>query len=110
MSKGDPAPTFAALGDPARCKVVERLATGPVSASELAKYAGTSPSSMSRHLKVLMVAGLIEDERSSADARVRLFRLRADDLASTTAWLDQVQAHWHTNLASFRSHVERRTS
>lgn len=65
---------------------------------------------MSRHLKVLLNAGLIEDERSSADARVRLFRMRTEDLAATTAWLDQVQAHWRSNLASFRAHVEKHTS
>lgn len=99
---------FAALADPVRCRVVERLGTGPASAGDLAVHAGRTPSSMSRHLKTLTAAGLVADERSPADARVRLFRLEADELAATTAWLDQVQAHWRANLASFRDHVERR--
>ena len=108
MVKSWPSATFAALADPVRCSVVERLGAGALSAGELASHTGSSPSSISRHLKVLLDAGLVEDDRSPVDARVRLFHLRTDGLAATSAWLDQVQAHWRDNLVSFRSHVEKR--
>jgi DNA-binding transcriptional ArsR family regulator len=108
MVKSWPAATFSALADPVRCTVIERLGTGALSAGELATHTGSSPSSISRHLKVLLDAGLVEDDRSPVDARVRLFHLRSDGLAATSAWLDEVQAHWQANLDSFRSHVEER--
>ncbi|HLS45482.1 MAG TPA: metalloregulator ArsR/SmtB family transcription factor [Ornithinicoccus sp.] len=106
MRTDPPAAAFEALGDPVRCGVLERLGERPHSAGELAELAGVSPSSMSRHLRTLLRAELITDERGSHDARVRMFRLHPEGLAATTAWLDQVQAHWRSNLASFKAHVE----
>jgi DNA-binding transcriptional ArsR family regulator len=64
---------------------------------------------MSRHLRVLLDAGVIEDERVPEDARVRLFRLRPESLAGLHAWLDQIQAEWNEQLQAFKRHVERRT-
>jgi DNA-binding transcriptional ArsR family regulator len=63
---------------------------------------------MSRHLRVLLDGGLVEDERLAGDARVRVFRLRPEPLHDLRAWLDQVQAHWTEQLRSFRSHAEER--
>ncbi len=63
---------------------------------------------MSRHLRVLLDAGVVVDERVVTDARVRVFRLRPDSLVALQAWLDQVQAHWNEQLQSFKQHVERR--
>lgn len=110
MSNGVPVVVFAALADPVRCRVIEQLGAGPLSAGELAQQTCSSPSSMSRHLKVLLAADLVADARSPDDARVRVFRLQTEQLAATTAWLDQVQAHWRTNLDSFRAHVQKRLS
>jgi DNA-binding transcriptional ArsR family regulator len=64
---------------------------------------------MSRHLKVLLQAGIINDERTDRDARMRYFRLRPQSLTALQAWLDQLQAHWDEQLASFKRHVEERT-
>jgi DNA-binding transcriptional ArsR family regulator len=102
--------SFAALADPVRCEVIEQLGAGPASAGELAHRTGSSPSSMSRHLKVLLDAAQEADDRSPTDARVRMFHLRTGSLAATAAWLDQVEAHWRANLDSFRAHVEKRIS
>ena len=62
---------------------------------------------MSRHLRVLLAAGVIDDERIAEDARARVFRLRPGSLVALQAWLDQLQAEWDEQLASFKRHLER---
>ena len=62
---------------------------------------------MSRHLRVLLQAGVVTDERLAEDARARVFRLRPESLVALRAWLDQLQAQWEEQLASFKRHVER---
>jgi hypothetical protein len=61
---------------------------------------------MSRHLRVLLDAGLVVDERPSHDARARVFRLRPEAMDTVQAWLDDLQAHAGAQLASFKRHVE----
>ena len=61
---------------------------------------------MSRHLRVLLEAGIVADERVPEDARVRLFRLRPESVEAVQAWLDQLQAHWNEQLGSFKRYVE----
>jgi DNA-binding transcriptional ArsR family regulator len=100
---------FGALADPTRRRVVELLGARPYRAGDLARELGTSAPVMSRHLRVLLRAGLVTDERPRDDARGRIFSLRADELAAVSAWLDQVQAHWSEQLGAFRRHVERRS-
>ncbi len=97
---------FNALADPTRRRVVELLGEGTLRAGELAREAGTSAPVMSRHLRVLLDAGLVADERPPGDARLRVFRLRRESLLEVQAWLDQLQAHWNEQLASFKSYVE----
>jgi DNA-binding transcriptional ArsR family regulator len=63
---------------------------------------------MSRHLRILLQAGLVVDERTTRDARLRYFRLRPESMVALRAWLDQLQAHWDEQLGSFRRHVEAR--
>jgi len=98
---------FAALADRTRRQVVQLLGEGPRRAGELATAAGVSAPAMSRHLRVLLQAGLVADERTAADARARVFRLRPQPVAALAAWLDQLQAHWDEQLQSFKRHVER---
>jgi DNA-binding transcriptional ArsR family regulator len=100
------ATVFSALADPARRQVVQLLGESPRRAGDLASAVGMSAPAMSRHLKVLLEAGIIADERTAHDARLRYFRLRPQSLAALQAWLDQIQAHWDEQLASFRRHVE----
>jgi DNA-binding transcriptional ArsR family regulator len=112
MSSHRPAVTavanlFEALADPARRQVVELLGTRPARAGELAAAVGMSPPAMSKHLRHLLRAGLVTDERDAADARARVFRLRPQSVAAMQAWLDQLQAHWDEQLSSFQAHVDR---
>jgi DNA-binding transcriptional ArsR family regulator len=99
---------FEVLADPTRRRVVQLLGERPCRAGELAQAAGTSAPVISRHLRILLEAGLVADERVPGDARVRVFRLRPEPLVALQAWLDQVQAHWNEQLGAFKRHVERR--
>ena len=99
-------PVFQALADPTRLGVVQLLSAGPRRAGELADASGVSAPVMSKHLRVLLDAGVVVDERPPGDARVRIFRLRPDSVVALQAWLDQLQAHWDEQLGSFKRHVE----
>jgi DNA-binding transcriptional ArsR family regulator len=106
----DVAALFGAMSDATRRQVVQLLGAGPRRAGELATAAGTTAPAMSRHLRVLLQAGIIADERTAQDARARVFRLRPQSMVALQAWLDQLQAHWDAQLQSFKRHVEGRTA
>jgi DNA-binding transcriptional ArsR family regulator len=101
---------FEALADPRRRQVVQMLSVRPHRAGELANAAGMSAPAMSRHLRTLLDAGLIEDERTRDDARLRVFRLRPQSFVAVQAFLDQLQADWNVQLRSFKRHVEAKKS
>jgi DNA-binding transcriptional ArsR family regulator len=98
---------FSVLADPTRRRVIELLACRPHRAGELATRAGTSPQAMSNHLRVLLDAGIVTDERLAGDARARVFRLRPQALTDAQAWFDQLQAEWRDQLTAFKDHAER---
>ena len=97
-----------ALADPTRQRVIQLLRGGPRRAGELAKASGTSAPTMSRHLRVLLRAGIVGDDRPSDDARARVFWLRPEAIGAVRAWLDQLQVAGDEQLAAFKKHVERR--
>ena len=99
-----------ALADPTRRQVVQLLGERPYRAGELATASGTSAPVMSRHLRVLLEAGVVVDERVPADARLRVFRLRPEPIGALQAWLDQLKAHWDEQLGAFKRHVERKVA
>ena len=82
--------TFGALGDATRRAVVELLRDGPRRAGDLADAAKVSAPVMSRHLRALLDAGIVDDERSQSDARVRLFFLHKDSLVPALRWLQEL--------------------
>jgi len=96
---------FGALADPARLRIVQLLGDAPRRPGELAAAVGVSAPAMSRHLRALLEAGIVTDERVSRDARLRYFRLRRQSMVSVQAWLDQLQANWTEQLASYQQHV-----
>jgi len=79
-----------ALSDPTRRRIVTLLSGGPKRAGELAAEVGMSAPAISRHLRVLLAAFVISDERLDEDARARVFRLRPQSIATAQAWLDQL--------------------
>jgi DNA-binding transcriptional ArsR family regulator len=97
---------FGVLADPTRRRVIELLGDRAHRAGELAAAAGTSAPVMSRHLRILLEAGFVADERVPDDARLRVFRLRPEPVAALQAWIDQLQAHWNEQLGAFKRHVD----
>ena len=83
--------TFAALADPTRRAILARLANGEASVTELAAPFDMTQPAVSKHLRVLERAGLIEQGRQ---AQWRPRRLRADPLRDIADWVDQYRRHW----------------
>lgn len=99
--------TFAALADPTRRAVIKALLKHPRRAGELAAQVSMSAPALSRHLRVLREAGLVVEESVPEDARVSLYRLDSAAIANARSWLEQVEAHWHEQLQSFKAYAER---
>jgi DNA-binding transcriptional ArsR family regulator len=97
---------FVALADPTRRRVIELLGERERRAGELSEALGTSAPVMSRHLRALLEAGIVVDQRVPEDARVRVFRLRPESVEGVKAWLDQLEAHWNEQLGAFKRYVE----
>jgi DNA-binding transcriptional ArsR family regulator len=87
--------TFAALADPTRRAILNRLATGEVSVMELAKPFKMSQPAISKHLRVLERAGLITRGR---DAQRRPCRIEAKPLAEADEWLERYRELWEANF------------
>ena len=99
--------TLLALADPTRRAVVDLLAEGPRRAGALAEALSLSPPAMSRHLRVLRKARVVEEERGlEEDARVRVYRLRPEPLQALCGWVEEVSAFWGEQLAAFKEHAE----
>lgn len=94
---------FAALAEPTRRGVVELLRTEPRRAGDLAQALSMSPPALSRHLRVLRQSGLVEETALPEDARVRVYRLRPEPFAALRSWLDETEAFWTSQLASFKA-------
>ena len=83
--------TFAALADPTRRAILARLASGEASVMELVEPFEMTQPAISKHLKVLERAGLIERSR---DAQRRPCRLVAAPLEEATEWLEEYREFW----------------
>jgi DNA-binding transcriptional ArsR family regulator len=87
--------TFAALADPTRRAILERLADGEASVTELAAPFEMSLPAVSKHLKVLERAGLIDRGRT---AQWRPARLQAAPLKEAAAWVERYRRFWDDRL------------
>jgi DNA-binding transcriptional ArsR family regulator len=87
--------TFSALADPTRRAILARLALGDAPVTELAQPFSMSLPAVSKHLKVLERAGLIERGR---DAQWRPCRLQAGPLKDAADWLDHYRSFWNESL------------
>ncbi len=86
---------FAALADPTRRAILSRLADGQASVNEIAAPFEISQPAVSRHLKVLERAGLIERD---IDEQRRPARLKAETMAAAVDWLTEFSAFWGTSF------------
>lgn len=87
--------TFAALADPARRAMVERLVRGPATVSELAKPLPMSLAGAMLHLKVLEESGLVKSEKVG---RVRTCRIDPQMLSQMERWVAERRALWERSL------------
>lgn len=99
--------TLAALADPLRRRAIELLAERPRRAGELAAELGTTPSTLSKHLRVLRQRGLVTDTHPEVDARVRIYTLRSAPMTELRTWLDTAERGWVEQLSAFAAHLER---
>jgi DNA-binding transcriptional ArsR family regulator len=90
---------FAALGDPTRRVIFERVAARASPVGLLARGLPVSRPAVSQHLRVLKEAGLV---RETAEGTRRIYRLDPRGIAAMREWLD---AHWATALDAFKSYV-----
>lgn len=91
---------WAALGDPTRRVIFDRIAQRPRSVNEIAKGLPVSRPAVSQHLKVLRAAGLVVDEPAG---NRRIYRLDPDGIGALRAELDR---YWGTALATYKAVVE----
>jgi DNA-binding transcriptional ArsR family regulator len=87
--------TFAALADPTRRAILARLADGEATVNELARPFPISVQAVSKHLRVLEHAGLIERGRT---AQLRPSRLRGAALKEAADWLDDYRGFWEAGF------------
>ena len=95
--------TFAALGDPTRLAIVERLAEGDATVKELAEPFSVSLPAISRHLKVLERAGLITRGRT---AQSRPSSLRVDAFKEATMWMNARSEMWEGRMDRLDRHLQ----
>ena len=93
-----------ALADGSRRTMLETLVSGPVTAGELAELLPIARPGVSRHLRVLREAGLVDVRH---DAQRRVYSLRAQPLAEIDEWLDQYRALWERRLGALHTEVAR---
>jgi DNA-binding transcriptional ArsR family regulator len=87
--------TFAALADPTRRAILARLSRGEATVTELAQPFSMSMPAISKHLKVLERAGLIERGR---EAQWRPCRLQAEPLREVDDWVEQYRRFWEESF------------
>ena len=100
----DAAPVFAALGDPVRLQIVNRLCReGPLSISRLSEGAQISRQAVTKHLNALSAAGLIEGARSGREC---IYELQPRRLAQVKRHLDIISTQWDDAIERLRKLVE----
>lgn len=94
---------FSALADPTRRAVLDLLRQGSQPAGRIAQAFPVSRPAISKHLRLLRRAHLVEEHRAG---RHRLYQLNAVPLKAIDSWLEQYRSFWRDNLASLKSFVE----
>jgi len=96
--------TFEVLAEPTRRRVLDLLREQPRPVGELVELLGMSQPGVSKHLRVLREAGLVNVRQ---DAQRRWYELRLEPLAEIDAWLAPYRAMWSSRLDALEQHLER---
>jgi len=99
-------PVFTAIADPTRRAILQRLAAGDMAAGHIAEAFPISRPAVSKHLRILRQAALVQEERRG---RRRMYRLNVQPLRDVDHWLEQYRTFWEKNLASLKRHLETHT-
>ena len=101
----DPAPIFAALGDRTRLSLLMKLSDGRAwSIARLSRDSNVTRQAITKHLRLLESAGLVEGRRVGRESR---FSLRPEPIAEARSYLDDVSEKWDDVLSRLRAFVER---
>jgi len=95
---------FAALSDPTRRAIVARLSEGPATVSELAEPFDMSLPAVSKHLKVLEGAGLLDRHR---EGRTHTMRLEPGAMDAAEEWLQRTRAFWESRLDALARYLDK---
>jgi DNA-binding transcriptional ArsR family regulator len=95
---------FEALADPTRRRIVELLAEGERSAGELAGEFRLTRPAVSKHLRVLREAGVVDVR---GDAQRRIYRLEPEALGAAEEWLARHRGFWQRRLDALEAHIEK---
>ena len=91
-----------ALAEPHRRRILDRLRLGESSVGTLVREIGSSQPLISKHLRVLREAGLVDVR---VDGQRRLYRVRPEGLLELDAWLEPYRQMWRTSLDRLEAHV-----
>lgn len=94
---------YTALAEPHRRQILDLLRAGERSVGELVARLALSQPGVSKHLKVLREAGLVEVR---PEGKLRWYGLRPQPLAEVDAWLEPYRAHWSDRLDALERHLE----
>jgi DNA-binding transcriptional ArsR family regulator len=92
------------IAEPTRRRILDAIRDRECSVGELVEQVGMHQPGVSRHLKVLRDAGLVDVRR---DAQRRLYRLRPEPLMALDEWLEPYRAHWAGRLDALEQHLAR---
>jgi DNA-binding transcriptional ArsR family regulator len=95
--------TFSALADPTRRAVLDLLRRGRQPAGQIAQAFPVSRPAISKHLRLLRHAHLVNEHR---EGRHRFYHLNPEPLRAVDSWIDQYRTFWNTSLANLKSFVE----
>jgi DNA-binding transcriptional ArsR family regulator len=95
--------TFEVLAEPMRRRILDLLRNGERPVGELVDGLGTSQPAVSKHLRVLREAGMVE---ARVDAQRRLYRVRPDPLREVDEWLAPYRALWGASLDALEQHLD----
>ena len=98
-----PEVAFQALADPTRRAVLDLLRGGSQPAGQIAQAFPVSRPAISKHLRLLRRAHLVQERR---EGRNRVYRLNPEPLQAVDRWLDQYRVFWQANLANLKAFVE----
>jgi DNA-binding transcriptional ArsR family regulator len=103
VSSGQLDQSFHALAHPVRRAIVGRLADGPATVGEASRGAGVSKPAVTKHLRVLEDAGLVN---RVVRGRTHVLTLRADHLADAAAWIDGQRRLWERKLEIITAYLK----